>query len=280
MQALCTLDGLGLLSTEQIRAGLIDPHPGVREQSVRLAEGRIWLDIALRTSPADPTADRARALHGAGTLANWQSDFGRARAMLDEGYTFDGTAQALGWTRQLVTARAKILKLSEAGQQLVGTGEIPVSAIDGLLAISDVSPAIERAMIERYVSATGHGSGFEHAYWALAAQRNTRILGVFTRLWKRDNKPGYRRFQPRMYSSVMIDSPIRLPSSVPMRIVRKVFVTPRNAPAIIIILISPWPIPSRPRHKKYPFLTVHRSSIPNAAPRTESVNDSTGSGGT
>ena len=63
----------------------------------------------------------------------------------------------------------------------------------------DVPPAIERAMIDRYVAATGHSEAFERAYWALAAQRNTRILGVFTRLWKRDNKPGYRRFQPRMW---------------------------------------------------------------------------------
>ncbi|HEV2595054.1 MAG TPA: phosphotransferase [Sphingomicrobium sp.] len=63
----------------------------------------------------------------------------------------------------------------------------------------DVSPSIERAMIDRYVVATGHGEAFERAYWALAAQRNTRILGVFTRLWKRDNKPDYRRFQPRMW---------------------------------------------------------------------------------
>jgi aminoglycoside/choline kinase family phosphotransferase len=63
----------------------------------------------------------------------------------------------------------------------------------------DVSPAIERAMIARYVAATRHGEAFERAYWALAAQRNTRILGVFTRLWKRDQKPGYRRFQPRMW---------------------------------------------------------------------------------
>jgi aminoglycoside/choline kinase family phosphotransferase len=63
----------------------------------------------------------------------------------------------------------------------------------------DVPPAIERAMIDRYVAATGHGEDFERAYWALAAQRNTRILGVFTRLWKRDNKPHYRRFQPRMW---------------------------------------------------------------------------------
>lgn len=63
----------------------------------------------------------------------------------------------------------------------------------------DVPPEIEQAMLDRYIAATGHGEAFEPAYWALAAQRNTRILGVFTRLWKRDGKPGYRRFQPRMW---------------------------------------------------------------------------------
>ena len=64
----------------------------------------------------------------------------------------------------------------------------------------DVSPAIEQAMIERYCAATGGGEVFERAYWALAAQRNTRILGVFVRLWKRDGKPHYRAFQPRMWA--------------------------------------------------------------------------------
>jgi aminoglycoside/choline kinase family phosphotransferase len=54
-------------------------------------------------------------------------------------------------------------------------------------------------MIDRYVAETGSDERLERAYWALAAQRNTRIMGVFTRLWKRDNKPGYRRFQPRMW---------------------------------------------------------------------------------
>jgi aminoglycoside/choline kinase family phosphotransferase len=63
----------------------------------------------------------------------------------------------------------------------------------------DVPEALERAMLDRYLAATGQRPGFEDAYWALAAQRNTRILGVFTRLWKRDGKPGYRRFQPRMW---------------------------------------------------------------------------------
>jgi N-acetylmuramate 1-kinase len=63
----------------------------------------------------------------------------------------------------------------------------------------DVPAEIEREMIDHYVRATGQSERFERAYWALAAQRNTRILGVFTRLWKRDNKPHYRKFQPRMW---------------------------------------------------------------------------------
>lgn len=69
----------------------------------------------------------------------------------------------------------------------------------------DVSPGIERAMIDRYVTAMGHDNVFERAYWALAAQRNTRILGVFTRLWKRDGKPHYRAFQPRMWGLLQRD---------------------------------------------------------------------------
>jgi aminoglycoside/choline kinase family phosphotransferase len=63
----------------------------------------------------------------------------------------------------------------------------------------DVPEAIERDMMDRYMAATGQGGTFERAYWALAAQRNTRILGVFTRLWKRDGKPHYTAFQPRMW---------------------------------------------------------------------------------
>jgi hypothetical protein len=79
----------------------------------------------------------------------------------------------------------------------------------------DVPPEIERAMIDRYVAATGHGAEFERAYWALAAQRNTRILGVFTRLWKRDNKPGYRRFQPRMWG--LLERDLARPHLQPVR---------------------------------------------------------------
>jgi len=79
----------------------------------------------------------------------------------------------------------------------------------------DVSPEIERAMLERYVAATGKGEAFKRAYWALAAQRNTRILGVFTRLWKRDNKAHYTQFQPRMWG--LLERDLARPGLEPVR---------------------------------------------------------------
>jgi len=79
----------------------------------------------------------------------------------------------------------------------------------------DVSPSIERAMIDRYVAAMGNGEKVERAYWALAAQRNTRILGVFTRLWKRDNKPHYKQFQPRMWG--LLERDLAQPGLEPVR---------------------------------------------------------------
>jgi aminoglycoside/choline kinase family phosphotransferase len=79
----------------------------------------------------------------------------------------------------------------------------------------DVSPEVERAMIDRYRAATGQGGPFERAYWALAAQRNTRILGVFTRLWKRDGKPHYRAFQPRMWG--LLERDLAQPGLEPVR---------------------------------------------------------------
>jgi aminoglycoside/choline kinase family phosphotransferase len=79
----------------------------------------------------------------------------------------------------------------------------------------DVPLDIERAMIDRYVAATGHGPLYERSYWALAAQRNTRILGVFTRLWKRDDKRHYTAFQPRMWG--LLERDLAAPELAPVR---------------------------------------------------------------
>src|SRR4029078_5268924 len=75
--------------------------------------------------------------------------------------------------------------------------------------------SIERAMIDRYVAAMGDGEKVERAYWALAAQRNTRIRAIFTRLGNRENKPHYKQFQPRMWG--LLERDLAQPGLEPVR---------------------------------------------------------------
>ena len=66
----------------------------------------------------------------------------------------------------------------------------------------DVPIELEEEMLERFLSASGieDKDRFRAHYEVLGAQRNTKILGIFTRLWKRDGKPHYLALQPRVWS--------------------------------------------------------------------------------
>ena len=65
----------------------------------------------------------------------------------------------------------------------------------------DVSPALEAEMLEAYAAEAGITDieAFRADYEILGAQRNTKILGIFTRLWKRDGKRTYLPMQPRVW---------------------------------------------------------------------------------
>jgi aminoglycoside/choline kinase family phosphotransferase len=70
----------------------------------------------------------------------------------------------------------------------------------------DVDPDLAEAMLKRYIAGSGvDDAEFRRSYAILGAQRNIRILGVFTRLWKRDGKPQYQTFMPRMWGLVERD---------------------------------------------------------------------------
>jgi ParB/RepB/Spo0J family partition protein len=69
------------------------------------------------------------------------------RAMLDDGLTEDGAAQALGWPKARVTSRVKILELPERAQQMIGEGVIHLAAVDQLRAIGTVAPELLEALI-------------------------------------------------------------------------------------------------------------------------------------
>ena len=64
----------------------------------------------------------------------------------------------------------------------------------------DVSPALEQAMLTRYLVAAGRPDEFEADYARLGAQRNAKIVGVFTRLAKRDGKARYLELIPRVWA--------------------------------------------------------------------------------
>jgi aminoglycoside/choline kinase family phosphotransferase len=63
----------------------------------------------------------------------------------------------------------------------------------------EVEPEIEAAMLDRFCAATDASEDFRRAYHILGAQRNAKILGIFTRLWRRDGKPRYTALCPRVW---------------------------------------------------------------------------------
>ena len=63
-----------------------------------------------------------------------------------------------------------------------------------------VAPELERAMLDRYLGAASPDAEFEADYARLGAQRNAKIVGIFTRLHKRDGKPRYLELIPRVWA--------------------------------------------------------------------------------
>lgn len=107
-------------------------------------------------------------------------------------------------------------------ENLIWRGDAPLGLIDYQDAVAchpaydlvsalqdarrEVAPALEAACIARYLSATKlDGARFTAAYALLGAQRNLRIMGIFTRLCIRDGKPRYLDFMPRVWSYVQRD---------------------------------------------------------------------------
>ncbi|OQW55195.1 MAG: tRNA threonylcarbamoyladenosine biosynthesis protein TsaE [Proteobacteria bacterium SG_bin9] len=70
----------------------------------------------------------------------------------------------------------------------------------------DVSEDLELAMLTRYARArrgadpTFDPAAFAETYAVMSAQRNTRLLGTFARLNRRDGKPQYLKHQPRIWT--------------------------------------------------------------------------------
>ena len=69
----------------------------------------------------------------------------------------------------------------------------------------DVSLELEAAMLDRYRAQIEAGEHFAADYARLGAQRNAKIVGIFSRLWKRDGKPRYLAMIPRVWRAMERD---------------------------------------------------------------------------
>jgi hypothetical protein len=69
----------------------------------------------------------------------------------------------------------------------------------------DVAPELAEAMTQRYVDArrktdaSFDGDAYRAQAAVMAAQRNAKIAGIFARLHKRDGKPRYLSYLPRVW---------------------------------------------------------------------------------
>jgi len=80
----------------------------------------------------------------------------------------------------------------------------------------DIPAGLKEAMLERYwdgVSGSGR-EAFEAAFCVLAAQRHAKVIGVFTRLSRRDAKPAYLAHIPRVWR--LLEAALEHPALAPV----------------------------------------------------------------
>lgn len=80
----------------------------------------------------------------------------------------------------------------------------------------DLSPELRAGLLARRLAQSGaEPEGFIYAAHVLGAQRNLKILGLFTRLCRRDGKPGYLAHLPRVWAHMQAD--LSHPALAPLR---------------------------------------------------------------
>jgi aminoglycoside/choline kinase family phosphotransferase len=176
--------------------------------------------VAERGRPALPPYDETRLLDEAALLAEWY-----APGVLDRVLTEAARDDYLACWRRVLPLAAHdgptlVLRDYHVDNLMLLPGRTGVRAC-GLLdfqdavcgpagydlvslledARRDVPDDLRAAMTGRYLAAFPEidRAAFARSAAILAAQRNCKIIGIFTRLWRRDGKPAYLAHIPRVW---------------------------------------------------------------------------------
>jgi aminoglycoside/choline kinase family phosphotransferase len=226
----------GLLLLEDFGDGRVGPvlqRAPEREREIYQAAVGILAQLAARPAPDDvPPYDQAAMLREVVLFPDWYAP------ALDLAVDADGFAEAWGgvWSDVLRVARDNpvlVLRDYHADNLMVLPGRSELGLLDFQDALAghaaydlvsllqdarrDVAPALEEEMIDLYCASANVADRdlFRAHYEILGAQRNTKILGIFTRLWKRDGKPHYLPLQPRVWA--YLDRNLAHPALAPVR---------------------------------------------------------------
>jgi N-acetylmuramate 1-kinase len=211
----------GLLLLEDFgddRVGPLLQREPARERAIYETAVDILARLAAEPAPAGlPPYDDAAMAREVGLFTEWYAP--AVGLTVDESGFFEAWRKA--WAEVLEIALSNpvlVLRDYHADNLMVLTGRDELGLLDFQDALAghaaydlvsllqdarrDVAPALEEAMIARYTAAAGIAdpAAFRAHYEILGAQRNTKILGIFTRLWKRDGKRNYLPLQPRVWA--------------------------------------------------------------------------------
>jgi aminoglycoside/choline kinase family phosphotransferase len=209
---------------------LREPH---RERDIYETAVDILAEIAGQPAPEDiPPYDEAAMTREVGLFADWYAP--AVGLEIDTDGFCRAWRQAWGDVLSIVECKpVLVLRDYHADNLMVLNGRQGLGILDFQDALAghpaydlvsllqdarrDVAPALEEEMLQRYYAAAkvADRDRFRAHYEILGAQRNTKILGIFTRLWKRDGKPHYLPFQPRVWA--YLERNLAHPALAPVR---------------------------------------------------------------
>ncbi len=164
------------------------------------AEADLLIDWYLPAQTGAPAPEPVRAAY----TAAWNAVLPLVRAVPDTLVLRDYHADNLIWLPERTgIGRVGLLDFQDA---VIGSVAYDmVSLLED--ARRDVAAATVEAAIARYLAARPDldPDAFAAAYAVLGTQRNCKIVGIFTRLWRRDGKPVYLDYLPRVWDHLAGD---------------------------------------------------------------------------
>ena len=159
-----------------------------------LEEAALLTDWYLPAMAGHPTEESVRESY----LALWRGLLPAARAIPRSLVLRDYHVDNLMW----LAGRSGVARCGLLDFQDARAGPVAYDLVSLLEdARRDIEPALATAMRRRYLDAFPDidRDAFDAAYAILGAQRNCKIIGIFTRLCRRDDKPGYVVHIPRVW---------------------------------------------------------------------------------